>query len=267
MELGYIVAGLAVGFMVGLTGVGGGSLMTPLLIFGFGITPLIAVGTDLLFAAVTKLGGVWAHWRHHTIQWQVVGLLALGSIPTTLIALQILKYFHANDALHVEALINTTLGTALILTALTLPLKSWLQHVAGNGSLPKPLQFFSSLRRKPQFVTVSTVLMGGVLGFLVTLSSVGAGSLCAVILFYLYPRLRAIEIVATDIAHAVPLTAIAGIGHWQLGSVDVALLGYLLIGSLPGIYLGSHVGVNIPEKAVQTVLATLLLLVGINLTF
>lgn len=263
MELGYIIAGLFVGFMVGLTGVGGGSLMTPLLIFGFGVAPLMAVGTDLLFAAVTKMGGVWAHWRHHTIQWRVVGLLALGSIPATFIALQVLKYFHASD-LQVADLINTSLGVALILTALALPLKSGLQRMAGSGSLPRMLQPLYALRWKPRFVIVSTVVMGGVLGFLVTLSSIGAGALGALVLIYLYPRLRTVEIVATDIAHAVPLTAVAGIGHWQMGSVDMALLGNLLLGSLPGIYLGSHVGVNIPERAIQTALATLLMFVGIK---
>jgi len=153
------------------------------------------------------------------------------------------------------------------LTALALPLKSWLQRMAARGALPGPLQFIDSLRRKPRLVTVSTIMMGGVLGFLVTLSSIGAGALGAVVLLFLYPGLRTVQIVATDIAHAVPLTAIAGIGHWQLGSVDAALLGSLLLGSLPGIYLGSHVGVNIPERAVQAALATLLMVVGIKFIF
>jgi uncharacterized membrane protein YfcA len=263
MELGYIVAGLVVGFMVGLTGVGGGSLMTPLLIFGFGIPPLTAVGTDLLFAALTKMGGIWAHWRHHTIQWRLVGLLALGSIPTTLVALQILKLLQ-NRGLQLDSFINTALGIALVLTALALPLKSWLQRVVVKGTLPRSLQAVYLLRWNPHFTTVSTIAMGGILGFMVTLSSIGAGALGAVVLLYLCPGLRMVQIVATDIAHAVPLTAIAGIGHWHLGSVDVILLGSLLLGSLPGIYLGSHVGVNIPERAIQTALAALLMLVGIK---
>lgn len=266
MELGYILAGLVVGFMVGLTGVGGGSLMTPLLIFGFGIPPLTAVGTDLLFAAFTKMGGIWAHWRHHTIQWRVVGLLALGSIPATVIALQILKLLQIRGV-QLEGLINTALGIALVLTALALPMKSWLQRIAEKDGLPRSLQPIYSLRWERRFTTVSTVVMGAVLGFLVTLSSIGAGALGAVVLLYLYPGLRTIQVVATDIAHAVPLTAIAGIGHWHLGSVDVALLGSLLLGSLPGIYVGSHVGVNIPERAMQAALATLLMLVGIKFIF
>lgn len=265
MELGYIFAGLIVGFVVGLTGVGGGSLMTPLLIFGFGIPPLTAVGTDLLFAALTKAGGIWAHWRHHTIQWRIVGLLALGSIPSTLIALQILKLLQARD-LQLEGLINTALGIALVLTALALPMKSWLQRAAAKSALPGALQPARSLGRE-RFTTVSTIVMGAVLGFLVTLSSIGAGALGAVVLLCLYPGLRTVQIVATDIAHAVPLTAIAGIGHWHFGSVDLMLLGSLLLGSLPGIYLGSHVGVNIPERAVQAALATLLMLVGIKFIF
>jgi uncharacterized membrane protein YfcA len=266
MELGYIIAGLIVGFMVGLTGVGGGSLMTPLLIFGFGLPPLTAVGTDLLFAALTKMGGIWAHWRHRTIQWRVVGFLALGSIPATLITLQILKLFQSRGQ-QLESLINTALGIALVLTALSLPLKSWLQSMVAKGRLPRSLQTIYLLRWNPRFTAVSTIVMGGMLGFLVTLSSIGAGALGAVVLLYLYPGLRMVQIVATDIAHAVPLTAIAGIGHWHLGSVDVILLGSLLLGSLPGIYLGSHVGVNISERTIQVALSALLMFIGIKFIF
>lgn len=266
MELGYIIAGLIVGFMVGLTGVGGGSLMTPLLIFGFGIPPLAAVGTDLLFAALTKVGGIWAHWRYHTIQWRVVGLLAIGSIPATLVALQVLKLLQSRG-LQLDGLINTALGIALVLTALTFPIKGWLQRAATKGKLPKSLQVIYLLRWNPRFIMIGTIAMGGGLGFMVTLSSIGAGALGAVILLYLYPGLRMAQIVATDIAHAVPLTAIAGIGHWHLGSVDIMLLINLLLGSLPGIYLGSHAGINIPERATQATLATLLMVVGIKFIF
>ncbi|BAW80059.1 hypothetical conserved protein [Candidatus Nitrosoglobus terrae] len=266
MGLGYVIAGLVVGFMVGLTGVGGGSLMTPLLIFGFGLPPLTAVGTDLLFAALTKIGGIGAHWRHHTIQWRVVGFLALGSIPATLITLQILKLFQNHDQ-KLENLINTALGVALVLTALSLPLKSWLQSISIKGRLPRLLQIFILLRWNPRFTAISTVVMGGVLGFLVTLSSVGAGALGAVILLYLYPRLRMAQIVATDIAHAVPLTAIAGIGHWYLGSVDIMLLGNLLLGSLPGVYLGSQAGVYVSEKITRVALSALLMFIGIKFIF
>ncbi|CAB1275997.1 sulfite exporter TauE/SafE family protein [Candidatus Nitrosacidococcus tergens] len=263
MELGYIVSGLFVGFVVGLTGVGGGSLMTPILIFGFGLSPLRAVGTDLLFAALTKIGGVWSHWHHHTIQWHIVGFLALGSIPSTLITLQILKTFQYHDQ-QLTYVINLILGIALILTALALSLKGWLINTIKANNSSKVVLIIRHLRSNQDFIMISTIVTGWVLGFIVTMSSIGAGALGSVALLYLYPNLYMNQLAATDIAHAVPLTIIAGLGHWHLGSVDTHILFNLLLGSLPGVFLGSRLSISIPDRAIQITLSTLLMLIGIK---
>jgi hypothetical protein len=256
MDWGYTLTGLFVGFMVGLTGVGGGSLMTPMLIFVFNIPSAVAVGTDLLFASITKIGGVWTHHRRNTINWKIVGLMASGSIPSSIIATIFLKQLH-DQGINFDALIHTTLGIALVLTAISIFYRNRIQDIA-QAAMSKAPHWIPRLR------TVITVTMGIALGFLVTFSSVGAGALGAAILLFLYPRLSTIRIVGTDLAHAVPLTAIAGFGHMNIGTVDFTLLGNLLLGSLPGIYLGSHVGANIPEKVMRPILATALLLVGIK---
>ena len=252
MDFLYTISGFAVGFIVGLTGVGGGSLMTPLLVLFFGIAPATAVGTDLLYAAITKMGGVWVHGRRSNVDWKIVGLLALGSLPSSLITVWVLKRF-AVEAAQFNSLITTTLGIALILTALVLIFRDRLQKFVKHhvGELWH--------ERHPVPATVATGLL---LGVLVTISSVGAGALGVAALTFLYPRLAAVKIVGTDIAHAVPLTAVAGLGHMALGTVDLTLLGSLLLGSLPGIYLGSHVGVRIQERTLRQVLASMLVLIG-----
>lgn len=256
MDWTYTLSGLGVGFLVGLTGVGGGALMTPLLIFVYGIPSAIAVGTDLLFAAVTKAGGVWSHNRRGNIEWRIMGLLATGSVPTALVTSALLH--KSREAGHnLEALINTSLGLALILTSLVLFNRHRIQAFA-QQHLEKAPEWLRNLR------TLLTIVAGGVLGVLVTLSSVGAGALGAAILTFLYPRLSTIRIVGTDIAHAVPLTAIAGLGHFNMGTVDLSLLSSLLMGSLPGIYLGSNLGASIPERVTRPILATAILVIGIN---
>ncbi|MCI0400458.1 MAG: sulfite exporter TauE/SafE family protein [Gammaproteobacteria bacterium] len=257
MDILYTVAGFLVGFVVGLTGVGGGSLMTPILVLGFGFAPAIAVGTDLLFAAVTKCGGVFVHNRRRTIEWRIAGLLALGSVPATVIAIWLLKGLQARG-INYEGLITSSLSIALILTSLVLMFKTRLVALSQN----ERLSAVRVLHRR--FQAPMTIAAGVVLGFLVTFSSIGAGALGAAILFFLYPRLRAISIVGTDLAHAVPLTAIAGLGHMHLGTVDFVLLASLLLGSLPGIFLGSHLGTNLPDKVVRPVLASMLLMIGLR---
>jgi hypothetical protein len=262
MEWGLILAGLFVGTMVGMTGVGGGSLMTPILIFGFAIQPAVAVGTDLLFAAITKAGGVWAYMKHHVINWQVVLRLAYGSVPATLITLLALREFGLNEGAH-EHIITSALGIALILTSSALLFKGYI------GSLIKsreghPIVTALYQLRHDEHKTKVTIIVGVILGVMVTMSSVGAGALGAVTLLFLYPQMQGKEVVATDIAHAVPLTALAGLGHSTVGTVDWSLLGYLLIGSLPGIFLGSKIGVKIPDKLMRMILAVLLFVVGVK---
>jgi hypothetical protein len=248
-------AGFGVGFLVGLTGVGGGSLMTPLLIFVFKVEPAVAVGTDLLFAAVTKTGGIWAHARRKTVEWRIAGLLALGSVPTALITIYVIGQIGTGNAL-IEEFITHGLGIALILTAASILFKSKM-HQFGDGLR----QRYPSLRSYRDGVTV---LAGVLLGVLVPISSVGAGALGAAILMFLYPRIPTIRIVGTDIAHAVPLTAVAGLGHLQLGTVNTDLLVALLIGSLPGIYFGSHLGTVVPDRIMRPILASILVVIGIK---
>lgn len=254
MDWMYTVAGLGVGFIVGLTGVGGGSLMTPLLVLAFGFSPATAVGTDLLYASITKTGGIWVHSRRGTVNWKITGLLAAGSIPAALATIFLLKTLGV-DTKEFQALITTTLGFALILTALALLFKERVRTVAQRWS--PALHGW-----RERWITPVTILTGAALGAMVTISSVGAGALGAVALFFLYPRLSAVQIVGTDIAHAVPLTAVAGMGHFFMGTVDLTLLASLLMGSLPGIYIGSHLGARIPDRVLRPILAVMLILIG-----
>jgi len=263
MEWGFTLAGLFVGFMIGMTGVGGGSLMTPILIFGFAIQPAIAVGTDLLFAAVTKAGGVWAYWRHGAVNWCVVKRLAMGSITTTLLTLWLLHSSGISEGQH-SKLITSALGVALILTSSALLLKKWIGSIMHAQAKHPVVSALYKMRQDEKHKTIATILTGCFLGIMVTMSSVGAGALGAVILLFLYPKMKGVEIVATDIAHAVPLTAIAGLGHSTVGTVDWSLLSFLIMGSLPGIYIGSHLGVKIPDHVMRPLLAILLLGVGVK---
>lgn len=263
MEWGYLLAGLFVGIMVGMTGVGGGSLMTPILIFGFAIQPAIAVGTDLLFAAITKAGGVGAYWRHGIVNWLVVKRLAMGSITTTILTLWLLTTAGIGEGQHNE-LITFSLGLALILTSSALLLKSSIGNIMKAQANHPLISVLYRMRQDEQHKVLATVITGGFLGVMVTLSSVGAGALGAVILFFLYPKMKGVEIVATDIAHAVPLTAIAGLGHASAGTVDWSLLSFLIMGSLPGIYIGSYLGVKISDQLMRYILAIILFGVGIK---
>jgi uncharacterized membrane protein YfcA len=256
MDWAYTLSGLLVGFLVGMTGVGGGSLMTPMLVFLFGIVPVTAVGTDLLFAAITKAGGVWVHTKRQTIDWRIVGYLAMGSMPASLITTYVLKHSQVQNA-ELNTIITTTLGIALILTSIALLFKGDFQRLGrriSNDIAPDWTRWRG----------VITVAAGIILGILVTLTSVGAGALGAAMLFFLYPSLPTARIVGTDIAHAVPLTAVAGLGHLNMGTVDFVLLGSLLLGSLPGIYLGSHLGTKVPERVMRPILASMLMLIGVK---
>ncbi|MGA3311308.1 MAG: sulfite exporter TauE/SafE family protein [Xanthobacteraceae bacterium] len=252
----YTISGFAVGLLVGLTGVGGGSLMTPLLILLFGIHPATAVGTDLLYAAVTKSAGSLVHGLNGTIDWRVVRRLAAGSIPMTLVTMSVLSALDINSALARE-LINAVLTLALVVTAVTLLFRDKIvaRYAARLGVLA------------PKQVAVLTVTVGGVLGTIVSISSVGAGAIGVTCLVLLYPTLPTARIVGSDIAHAVPLTLAAGIGHWLLGSIDLQVFIFLILGSVPGILLGSYSAARIPDKALRIVLAVALIVVATKLSF
>ncbi len=245
----YPLAGLLVGLLVGLTGVGGGSLMTPLLILMFGVHPVTAVGTDLLQAAATKSVGTLVHGMSGTVEWRITGLLACGSVPATALTILALSFGVEPATSH---LVSFLLGGAVILTALALLFRSMLLRFSAGHMAGAEMRHAAQL----------TIVSGVVLGVLVTLTSVGAGALGVVALAFLYPNLPTARIVAADIAHAVPLTLFAGLGHWWLGSIDWHLLEALLMGSIPGIVIGSIIAARVPEMVLRPVLAAVLLLVG-----
>ena len=252
----YITAGAGVGLAIGLTGVGGGSLMTPLLIM-FGFPYNVAIGTDLLYAAITKAGGMVTHARQQTVQWRTVGFLATGSIPASIVTAQMLRTVFA-DSSEYQGILTRSLGVMLVLTASVILLNGRIRSKAvyNQGAMAT---FFGRH-------TDAVVFLAGVfLGVFVTLSSVGAGAFCAAILMLLYPRMPAMHILGTDISHAVPLTLIAGLGHLiLLGNVDFLLLACLLVGSLPAIQVGTKLAARLPGRLLQTIIATMLFAMGVK---
>ncbi len=247
----YSISGFGVGVLIGLTGVGGGSLMTPILVLAFRFHPVAAVGTDLLFACLTKSAGIVVHGAGGRIDWRIVTRLAMGSVPAavlTILGMRVAGLTGEGGA----AVISFMLGTALMLTALTLIFRDQILRFAAEH-MPEP---------EPSQTARLTVLVGFMLGVLVSLSSVGAGALGVTALILLYPRLPMGRIVGSDLAHAIPLTLVAGVGHWFLGSIEWPLLGSLLVGSVPGVTLGSYVSGLVPERVLRFVLAATLLLVG-----
>jgi len=256
----YSLSGLLVGILVGLTGVGGGSLMTPLLVLLFHVHPATAVGTDLLYAAITKSAGTAIHGGKRTIDWKLVGLLALGTIPATLLTLLAIQT--CGKSPEMTHLITQVLGYALFLTAGLLLLRGVIQGYAVRHQAEEVEVIPGTFNTKR---IALTILTGLILGFLVSLSSVGAGALGVTALILLYPQLPTVRIVGTDIAHAVPLTFLAGMGYFFIGKVDMTMLIALLIGSIPGIILGSFLAPKVPEKVLRVMLATVLTLVGLKL--
>ncbi|HEY2249187.1 MAG TPA: sulfite exporter TauE/SafE family protein [Bradyrhizobium sp.] len=247
----YVASGFGVGLLVGMTGVGGGSLMTPLLILLFGIHPSTAVGTDLLYAAATKTGGSIVHGWSRSIHWPAVIRLACGSIPAAVLTLLVMWQLGLSAASQ-RSLVNLVLCFALLLTATVLIFRKSIME---------------RYRRRLEAVderttTVMTVIVGVALGVLVSISSVGAGAVGVTALLLLFPRLPMAKIVGSDIVHAVPLTLVAGAGHWALGSVDWHLMGVLLLGSLPGIIIGSWSAVRVPETVLRVALAAVLIVVA-----
>jgi uncharacterized membrane protein YfcA len=252
----YSLAGLLVGMLVGMTGIGGGSLMTPLLILLFGIHPETAVGTDLLYASATKTVGTGVHSIARSVDWTIVSRLAAGSIPATAVTIYAL-YLLGPASHETSTLITAVLGGALFLTAASLLfrgtiLRFYATHIGEIGQ---------------QRTRWATTVTGFILGVLVAVSSVGAGALGVTALLLLYPKLAMVRIVGSDIAHAVPLTLVAGLGHWLIGSVDWVLLGTLLIGAIPGIIIGSFMASRVSETVLRTLLSVVLAVVATRLVF
>lgn len=262
-DFAFILAGFAVGLIVGLTGVGGGSLMTPVLIFVFGVKPNLAVGTDLLFAAFTKLGGTLGLARQRLVPWRVVAQLCAGSIPAALLALWALHHL-GPDSAAAQRLMTTTLGAALLLTAAATFYKVLVFSPERAAAEAARRRAQSADATRPRHWSLP-VLLGAVIGMLVTFTSVGAGAIGVSVLLLVFPHLPLPRIIAADIAYAVPLTLVAGLGHASLGSVNWPLLGLLLAGSLPGIWLGSRLVARTPERLIRSVLSVLLAWAGAKL--
>ena len=249
-QLLYAISGFVIGALTGVTGTGGGALMTPMLILGFGIHPVTAVGTDLLYAFFTKASGTVVHAHNRTVDWKVVGWMAAGSMPMTAITLLSLYYMDVHgDA--TQTVVTKILGVALFLTAISLVFRKQLAQLYAEhvGSISR------------EGARNLTILTGAILGVLVSISSVGAGAIGVTALILLYPEMPTLRVVGSGIAHSVPLTLIAGLGHWALGSIDWQLLGSLLIGSIPGIVLGSLLSRRIPEFAVRVTLSVTLVVI------
>src|SRR5450631_3323933 len=248
------IAGFGVGALVGLTGVGGGSLMAPIMILIFGIAPSTAVGTDLWFAATTKMFGAWIHGKKGTIDKQILRRMFCGSLPAAVLTL-IWLYVTGAGQSHSQLMFKT-LGVTLILTSIAAVFRKRFHAFGERMRGSRPIEFKSL---QPGL----TVLAGAILGFLVTFTSIGAGALGAVMLLYLYPlRLTARSLVGTDIVHAIPLTILAGTGHLLLGNVNFGLLANLLLGSVPGIMLGAVLSTHAPEKLVRSAISLMLAVVG-----
>jgi uncharacterized membrane protein YfcA len=252
----YVLSGILVGGLVGMTGVGGGALMTPILVLLFGIHPATAVGTDLIYASITKASGSVVHGYNRTVDWNVVARLALGSIPATALTIAAL-YFMDVDNKQTQLLITRVLGFALLFTAISLLIRKPLMRWYADN-VPE---------MRPELVRRLTILTGAVLGVLVSLSSVGAGAIGVTALVFLYPKMEARRIVGSDIAHAVPLTLIAGLGHSALGLINWHVLGSLLVGSIPAIVVMSIVSARASDTAVRVTLAIVLIAVCVRFWF
>ncbi len=251
--LALAVGGFVIGLLIGLTGVGAGSLTTPLLISGFGIPPAVAVGTDLLFACLTKVNSAWSHWRLGHVDWTIVKRLMAGSLPG---ALAVLAWLHLAqpDTRLLANCIRYGLAVALVTSSIAMFAFPWIMKRRAEH---KPLL--------DQAIApgLSTVVLGLVVGSLVALTSVGAGAIGVIALISLYPALQIRRTIGTDIAHAIPLTLLSGVAHASRGSVDVYVLAALLAGSLPGVALGSRATGYLPEWALRAILCSILLLAAL----
>lgn len=265
--LEFILAGVVVGFCVGITGVGGGSLMTPILISLYKIEPHIAIGTDLLYAAISKFCGSLVHARKMNIVWPIVIWLAVGSIPASFATHWVLENY-LSQSTHYKTVLTMVLGFMLTLTGISIIFRSHIE------------QFFNKFRKKSEFDDMSSdlervnlqaknkraliIIMGIVLGVFVTLSSVGAGAFGIMALVLMFPNLPMIRIIGSDVVHAVLLTLVAGLGHMSSGNVDFHLLGWLLCGSIPAIIIGTLISSRLPEKVIRKVLGITLFMLGMN---
>ena len=260
LDAGVIIAGLIVGFTVGLTGMGGGALMTPILVLLFNVKPLAAVSSDLVNSLVMKPVGGSVHLRRGTVQWGLVRWLTIGSVPAAFAGVLILRGIGSGSGL--ESTTKALLGWALLVAAIALVAKATLQarsssRLAASGEQPNDVPY----RIKP----IATLLVGLVGGVIVGMTSVGSGSLMIVLLMLIYPRLSSKSLVGTDLIQAIPLVASAALGHLLFGDVDIGLTGSLVVGSLPGVYVGARLSATAPDVIVRPALVIVLLASALKL--
>ncbi|MBI3351208.1 MAG: sulfite exporter TauE/SafE family protein [Nitrospirae bacterium] len=258
ISMATVFIGFSVGFLVGLTGIGGGSLMTPIMILFLGIRPTIAVGTDLIFGAITKVFGSFIHYRQKSVNLSIVFFLALGSVPCSLLGVYIISAIKKHYGSFVDAFVMKTLGITLIIVAITMVLRV----IFPSSQARNDENFLTNYTIRQKGLTI---LLGGVVGFLVGLTSVGSGSLIVPVLLALFPKLSSKNIVGTDVFHAAILVSVAGIAHLGNGNVQLPVVVSLLVGSLPGVYLGSRMNMKVSERVLRPVLASMLMLTGLKL--
>ena len=259
----YILAGVLVGFCVGVTGVGGGSLMTPILITLFKIEPHIAIGTDLLYAAISKFFGSVVHAKKLNIVWPIVIWLAVGSIPASIATTWVLDNY-LSQSTHYKAILTMVLGFMLTITGISIVFRTQVERFFSRFGKPMTNEDIDQQRERLKSKRLQIALMGIVLGIFVTLSSVGAGAFGIMALIIMFPNLPMIRIIGSDVVHAVLLTLVAGMGHMSSGNVDFELLMWLLIGSIPAIIVGTLVSSRLPEKIIRKILGITLFALGIN---
>lgn len=261
MDVYIILAGVLVGFCVGVTGVGAGSLMTPILILLLKIEPHIAIGTDLLYAAISKFFGGLVHIKKKHVEWSIVLWLALGSVPASIFTNFVLVHYFGG-ANNFKNILTFALGFMLLITGLSVIFRTQLENL-----FERYRQTDKNMSKHVPVPTGSLLAMGLLLGILVTLSSVGAGAFGVMALVLMFPQLPMIRIIGSDVTHAVLLTLIAGMGHLFTGNVDFHLLAFLLLGAIPAIIIGTHVSSQLPEKKIRPILGATLFLIGLNFLF
>lgn len=244
--------GFVVGLLIGMTGMGGGLVMTPMMIFLFGVNPTVAVGTDLVYASVTKIFGGWQHWRQKTVDWLAVKLLSIGSVPGALLGALSIMFLQNQYVDSVEGIVAKCLGVTYLLIAIVMVWKMFSKR--------KPEQEQETIKPDRK----KMILLGLIGGFIVGLTSVGSGTLFMAMLVVIYP-IAVARLVGTDIVQAVLVTGVGGIAHFAFGNVNLPLVGLLLIGSIPGILIGSRMTTRIPEAAVRTCLFLMIFLSGFKM--
>ena len=262
----FILAGVLVGFCVGVTGVGGGSLMTPILISLFRIEPHIAIGTDLLYAAISKFCGSFVHAKKMNIVWPIVIWLAVGSIPASFATHWVLENY-LSQSTHYKAVLTMVLGFMLTITGLSILFRTQIENLFNKyrkQELPDMTQDLEKVKLQAKEKRVAIIIMGIILGIFVTLSSVGAGAFGIMALVVMFPNLPMIRIIGSDVVHAVLLTLVAGLGHMSSGNVDFMLLMWLLVGSIPAIIVGTLLSSRMPEKLIRKILGITLFALGVN---